>query len=310
MKKQIRLSELMGALSRNGLGHFPSYEIEELKREVKNSENSLLLEYIPVKLVASLEEGFRQQYKSIIDSPFYRKNLKDVKYLKDTKFDFEVISAFEDNEITLGDYISYLLPCNNVQNIISNLNELLGVEFINKLQEFLSLEIELTDIKDQNEMFNWLDYLFKTRHIICHEAYRPSDLTNDNAIKMIESASAFLIASERYISKKLYSPDYLSTPELQLLSSVMFEKYENELNDIIEKLSEWGKECDPPISFDYMNSWHEYREEKAICEASSFEGGTGYSYVYLNSLAETTKQKIKELKSEYRMFFYRDTNKQ
>ena len=138
MKKQIRLSELMGALSRNGLGHFPSYEIEELKREVKNSENSLLLEYIPVKLVASLEEGFRQQYKSIIDSPFYRKNLKDVKYLKDTKFDFEVISAFEDNEITLGDYISYLLPCNNVQDIISNLNELLGVEFFNKLQEFLS----------------------------------------------------------------------------------------------------------------------------------------------------------------------------
>ena len=308
MKKQLRLSELMGALSRNGLGHFPSFEIEKLKREIKDSDNIMLLEYIPVKLVASLEEGFRQQYKSIIDSPLYRNNLKDVKNLKDTKFDFEVISAFEENEITLGDYISYLLPCNNVQDIINNLNELLGIKYIDELKEALGQEIELTDIKNQDEMFKWLDYLFKTRHIICHEAYRPTDLTSDKTIKMIESASAFLLASERYIAKELYSPDYLSTPELQMLSSAMFEKNDNELNEIIEKLTEWGKEGNPPISFDYMNSWREYREEKARSEESSFEGGTGYSYVYLNSLAETTKQKIKDLKSEYRLFFYRNTN--
>ena len=308
MKKQLRLSELMTSLSRNGLGHFPSFEIEKLREEIKNSKSMLFLEYVPVKIVACLEEGFRQQYQSIIDSPFYRKNLKEVKSLKDTKFDFDVISAFEENVITLGDYISYLLPCNSIQDIINNLNELLGINYISELQEFLTQEIELINIEDENELFMWLNNLFKVRHIICHEAFKPTDLDKDKAIRMADSACAFLYASERFIAKELYSSDYLSTPELQMLASAMFEKSDYELNEIIAKLTEWGKESDPPILFDYIDSWREYREEKARSDASSFEGGTGYSYVYLNSLAETTKLKIKELKSEYRLFFYRDAN--
>ena len=148
MKKQLRLSELKASLSRNGFGHFPSFEIDRLKDEIEVSKNMLLLEYVPVKIVACLEEGFRQQYKSIIDSPFYRKNLKNIRSLKDTKFDFDIISAFEDNEVSLGDYISYLLPCNGIQDIITNLNELLGVNYIDQLQEFLNQEVEFADIED------------------------------------------------------------------------------------------------------------------------------------------------------------------
>ena len=306
MKKQLRLSELKASLSRNGFGHFPSFEIDRLKDEIEVSKNMLLLEYVPVKIVACLEEGFRQQYKSIIDSPFYRKNLKNVRSLKDTKFDFDIISAFEDNEVSLGDYISYLLPCNGIQDIITNLNELLGVNYIDQLQEFLNQEVEFADIEDQNEMFKWLDNLYSVRHIICHEAYKPTDLDKIKALKMIDSASAFLTASERYIAKELYSPDYLSTPELQMLTSALFEQYDYELNEIISELKNWGAKEDPPVSFEYIDSWRDYREEKARSDAASFEGGTGYSYVYLNSLAETTKLKIKELKSSYRLFFFQN----
>lgn len=308
MKKQLRRSELVGSLSRNGLDHYPSFEIERLRKEIKESKSMLLLEYVPVKIVACLEEGFRKQYQSIIDSPFYRKNLKEVKSLKDTRFDFDIISAFEDNEISLGDYISYLLPCNSIQDIINNLNELLGINFRDGFKEFLAQEIELTDIEDENEVFKWLDYLFNVRHIICHEAFKPTDLDNDKVLRMVDSACAFLYASERYIGKELCSPDYLSGPDSKMLVSVMFKKTDDELNEMIEKLADWGKESDTPVLFDYIDSWREYREEKARSDAFPSEGKTGYLYAYMNSLLETTKQKIKELKSEYRLFFFRNAN--
>lgn len=248
MKKQLRRSELLASLSRNGLGHFPSLEIENIRREIKESE-SILLEYVPVKIVACLEEGFRQQYQSIIDSPFYRKNLKEVKCLKDTKFDFDIISAFEENEITLGDYISYLLPCNSIQDIINNLNELLGINYKDEFKEYLEQEIELTDVENINEMYKWLEYLFKVRHIICHEAFKPTDLDKKKAMKMVDSACAFLYASERFIGKELYSPDYLSGPDSKMRAEAMFKKTDDELHEIIVNLTVWGKENDIPISF-------------------------------------------------------------
>ena len=309
MKKQLRRSDLVGSLSRNGLDHFPSFEIEKLKGEIKESKSILLLEYVPVKIVACLEEGFRKQYQSIIDSPFYRINLKEVKSLKDTKFDVDIISAFEDNEISLGDYISYLLPCNSIQDIINNLNELLGINFRDGFKEFLVEEIELTDIENENEMFKWLDYLFNVRHIICHEAFKPTDLDNYKALKMIDSACAFLYASERYIGKQLCSPDYLSGPDSKMFALAMFEKTDGELNEMIAKLIDWGKESDIPVLFDYIDSWRMYREQKARSDAFPFEGKTGYLYAYMNSLLETTKLKIKELRSEYRLFFFREANK-
>lgn len=103
-----------------------------LDRVYENIHDSELLEYVPIKIVSIMEEHFRQIYKDIIDKKEYRVNLKKVKFLRGLTFDFDVIEAFQSNEISLGEYLSYHFPCSSVNQIFEHLGQLLGVDFRHK----------------------------------------------------------------------------------------------------------------------------------------------------------------------------------
>ena len=104
MKKQLQLSELTESLERGKTNFQAQIELYDLRDLCYTMDNPQLLEYVPVKIVACFEQLFRDEYQEILVNPKVKKNLKNIDLFKDTKFNFDVIGAFEENTISLSDY--------------------------------------------------------------------------------------------------------------------------------------------------------------------------------------------------------------
>lgn len=100
MKKQLQLSELTESLERGKTNFQAQIELYDLRELCYTIDNPQLLEYFPVKIVACFEQFFRAEYQGILVNPKVKKNLKNIDLFKDTKFNFDVIGAFEENTIS------------------------------------------------------------------------------------------------------------------------------------------------------------------------------------------------------------------
>jgi hypothetical protein len=122
MRSQLQLSEVTESIARGKSYLEVEIDLYDLEELCQKTDNSKLLEYVPVKIVACFEQFFRDEYKEILYNPKTKKRLKEVDAFKNAKFDFDIIGAFEDNTISLGDYLSYLVPCSKLEDINSAFN--------------------------------------------------------------------------------------------------------------------------------------------------------------------------------------------
>ena len=178
---------------------------EELSSELEIYNPAFLegIKYIPVSLVACIESFFRLLFSRTIDSSsFYKDNATkfDIRYNLKTAIDLEA------NKLTIGEFISHLLRVNNIDDIGSNMSQILGEDFFKGFKLWrkeLDVQGELfpsSDIEKESFLFSRLTTLFELRHCICHEAYTPVD---NNDIRILVSFSRhvreFLSVTERYI---------------------------------------------------------------------------------------------------------------
>lgn len=292
MKTQLQLEQIQEALARRK--HHTDVLIDLCSYEyiIESDYDSKLFEYVPIKIVASFEEYFRGKYKEIIDNAEYRKHLKEVEVLKNLKFNFNILGAFQDNEITLGDYLSYLIPCSKFEDINGTLSKLLGFNFIEKIR---------TRINIAPKLFDSINEIFRLRHIFCHEVQQTEIIDFKKAIDLIHDASTFLSVADSIIGDALYPPPPQTTVEMLVEAERMLEESEKELESLIEIIKSKDQEGDiSNVNFDYLDVWKQYREARAKSYASMVEGGTLYPIFYTLNLETTTKAFIKELKNEYK----------
>ena len=121
MKKVLQLSELTESLERGKTNFQAQVELYDLRE-------------FPVKIVACFEQLFRDEYQKILVNQKVKKNLKNIDLFKDTKFNFDVIGAFEENTISLSDYLSLLIPCSKLADIDNAISKLIGINFLSELQ--------------------------------------------------------------------------------------------------------------------------------------------------------------------------------
>lgn len=298
MKKQLQLEQLQEALGRQKGYNNVLFDLSNYGNILKSEYDSKMLEYVPVKIVACFEEYFRKKYKEIIDNAEYRKRLNEVEALKNLNFNFNVLGAFQDNEISLGDYLSYLIPCSKLEDINGTLSKLFGFSFIEKIKRQKD-----TDSK----LFESINEIFRLRHIFCHEVQQTEKISFEKAISLIHDACAFLNVADSIIENTLYPKSPQSTVDMFEEVKQMFEEAEKELEALMKKIKamEAGKTPDQEgelmaVNFDYIDVWRQYREARAKSGASMVEGGTVYPIIYTLNLVNTTRAFIKELKNEYR----------
>ena len=304
-----KFDDIKESLKRSRGTTYELFSLTNLVNIYKNVQNSELLEYVPVKIVSLFEEHFRQLYAEIIDMPKYRCNLKKVKFLKDLRMDFDVIDAFQNNEVTLGDYLSYYFSCNSVYQVMEQFGQLLNMDVKGKLMEKI-VDIELKSSESENDAkkaaslyIESVDLIFKARHIMCHEGAFMNKLENSMVMQMIDDAILFAQFIDNIVSDILYPGFDYTQASMNNDAYGKFEKADNNLNQLIEYIKDNKKDLEP--DFSYLESWKEFRKCKAESDAKTCEGGSMYPCIYYSSLEETTKQLIAQVKSSFRLYDYK-----
>lgn len=276
----------------------------------ENIHDSELLEYVPIKIISIMEEHFRQLYKDIIDKKEYRGNLKKVKFLKGLTFDFDVIDAFQSNEVSLGEYLSYHFPCSSVNQIFEYLGQLLGVDFRHKLIDKIMQYEGKVDLPDEEArknisyFFKSIEIIFEIRHILCHEGGLTKPLDNKFIMQMISDSQLFVQFADFLIDDIMY-PDFDFTQvAMNEDASQSFDLAEKQLEDIIEHLK--SKDKNDILDFSYIGEWKKYRIAKAKSDSKICEGGSMYPSVYMTSMAGTTENMISQLKKDFRLYDWDD----
>lgn len=290
MKKQLQLSELTESLERGKTNFQSQIELYDLRELCYKMDNPQLLEYVPVKIVACFEQLFRDEYQEFLVHPKVRKNLKNIDLFKDTKYDFDVIGAFEENDISLSDYLSLLIPCSKLADIDNAISKLLGINFLSELRKKENGQAILESVSE----------IFRLRHIYCHEVPLKKNIDLDSARKLISHAIEFIDNSDDIIRNTLYS-DHVSGIEEIEIAQKDYEKADKELKELIEAIKlKQDKGRFHYNDFSYIDKWKEYREERALCD-SSIEYKESYSPLdYYRNMERTTKSLIKELKEDYK----------
>ena len=272
-------------------------ELYEIKRIYENIDNPKLLEFIPIKIVSCFEAFFKCIYKDLMDNPQNRKRFKDIKSLKNLNFDFDVLGVFQDNEISLGDYLSYLIPCSKLEDINETISTLLNVDFIE--------EIKKND--SSSNLLKSINEIFELRHALCHEIPLMDKLDVNKMNQYINDACKFLESSDNIVMEVENPNSPITTLEMIRDSEEKFKIIEKELDDLIHQIRTLDIEgYFTSNDLDFVDKWKEYRELRAKSEAKNYEGGSIYPVVYLGSLKSTTSAFIKELKNEYKYFLRRE----
>lgn len=304
-----KIDDIKESLKRSRGTTYELFSLTNLANLYKDVQNSALLEYVPIKIVSLFEEHFRQLYAEIIDVPKYRCNLKKVKFLKDLRMDFDVIDAFQSNEVTLGDYLSYYFSCNSVYQVMEQFGQLLNIDVKGKLMKKI-VDIELKSSESENDArkaaslyIESIDLIFKARHILCHEGAFMNKLENSMVMQMIDDAILFAQFMDNIVSDILYPGFDYTQASMNNDAYGKFEKAENNLNQLIGYIKDNKKDLEP--DFSYLDSWKEFRKCKAESDAKTCEGGSMYPCIYYSSLEETTKQLIAQVKSSFRLYDYK-----
>lgn len=274
--------------------------------------NKELLKYIPIATVACFEAFFRSVYKELIDfgKPF-SDNVIKFNQAQNVKFDFDIINAIQTKTVTVGEFISHILPCNNFDDINKNLSLLCGIDFADQIKKFKrdSIFEHVNDnskqfIDNGDQIISDIKRTFELRHIFCHEFATNLRIDKDEILRCFNNAKIFLNQTNDFIWDLIYPNAPETQTDMNIQASDEFEKFENHLSVLISTIKEAKNENS---DFDLnialfektIEQWKIYRKTKAELDASVVEGGSMYPTIYASSLATTTKEKIESLKNEY-----------
>lgn len=290
MVKNKRLFEIREALSHRS-SILPTRDVWSLFQDMANGEaipeDIILCEFVPVRLIAMLEDNLRGIYAAIIDNSRFRKNLPKLVDFKN--LDIEVLSSFQDDDVTIGEYFSYSVSCNKFEDIDNALSVLLNIDFKDKLSEILGEKTE--------SVIKTVQKVFAARHRLCHESMI-LDISKEDTRVYVTATIQFLDAIDEVAQTLLY-PENLDTTYDMLADAIRaFEKENSQLDALVADIKASDEEY--TTGLDFVDEWKKYRDARAKLEWQEMEGGSMHSVLYYNSMTHTTKWLIKELRSEYK----------
>lgn len=329
MKRNL-INEITAIKSRsefNSLHHYSrrlndiEYAFQE-NLDYNGDFNKELLKYIPIATVACFEAFFRSVYKELIDfgKPF-SDNVVKFNQAQNVKFNFDIVNAIQTKTVTVGEFVSHILPCNNFEDINKNLSLLCSIDFADQIKKFKreSISEHVNEnskqfIENGDRIITDIKRTFELRHIYCHEFATNLPIDKDEILRCFNSSKLFLNQVNEFVWDLIYPNAPETQTDMNIQASDEFERSENDLFALISTIKEAKKEnSDFDLNvglFDKtIEQWKKYRETKAELDASVVEGGTMYPLFYTNSLIATTKEKIESLKNEFEIDLRRYANR-
>jgi hypothetical protein len=194
---------------------------------IPNSNNELL-KYIPIATVACFESFFRSIIKDLIDyGKPYNENATQFNQSRNVKLDFDIILAIQSKNLTIGEFISHILPCNNFDDINSNLSTLIKIDFLESIKKYKRKSI-LEDVNENSKIFrdnsnqiiSDIKRTFELRHIFCHEFTANIKIDKDEIFRCFQNSRIFL----NHINDFIWNLLHPNAPETQTEMNIKSEK--------------------------------------------------------------------------------------
>lgn len=159
------------------------------------------LKYSAIGYIACLEGYFRLLIADLIN--YGEPYVTNVKNFKDIRFSIENMVAISLKKVTLGDYISHLLPINSIQDINSNLSIILNVDFVAELKDFPCHAFNDDPVfKVFPDIVFRPQKLFELRHLYCHELATKIEVNATDIEHCISTTAAFILFTEELIKER------------------------------------------------------------------------------------------------------------
>jgi uncharacterized protein YecT (DUF1311 family) len=274
--------------------------------------NMELLKYIPIATVACYEAFFRSTIKEMVDfGKPYSDRVAHYNQSKNVKLDFEVISAIQTKTLTVGDFVSHILPYNNLSDVVSNISVLIDKDFMEELKMFAPPVLFEDDQRKREEfranfgdIVQSVESTYRLRHIFCHEFATVQDVDAQTIKADYSNCRVFLEQANDCVWNILYPNAPLTQSDMNDEAHEEFEQVNKKLWKLVKLLktmSDSGEmySINPALFDKSLEKWMEYRDAYAAQQASSVKGGSMYSMIYAGSLTRCTKEKIESLKTEF-----------
>lgn len=288
--------------------------VDSIESSKSNDQNEML-KYIPIAIVACLQGYFRAVIKDLIDSgdPF-RKNASNFNKNKQIRFDFEIVNAIHSENLTMGDFISHILPFSSLSDIDSNLSTIIDGNFLKQIKDFDGSNRDfsgLTSITYKNnvdQIIPDINKIFELRNIFCHEFSSKIKVDKIGVLQCFSNFKIFIKQIDLYIGNLLYHDIPINQNELTEYALQEYEKANEKLKNLINEILVLDKEknnnqLDEKLFQEAMMAWSDYREAMTISDASVFKGGSSYNFVYNTSNRHITQEKIESLTKEYQFLY-------
>lgn len=217
----------------------------------KRKDDREFLMTIPINIVSSNENFFKETFSSLIDfDEEYLNNTKALIKRNNVRIDIEDIFHITKSTFTLGDLLAYSFKYSSIESLYKTFTDISNIEVFNNVEELTSIindGFELEDVInnerpiDRNRIFKNLVEVYEIRNIICHDflsATHKLVLAPEKLKEYLMDTFVFQELITILLSEKIFSKKFpLEYSERIELNSSLIEKMKKELNDLYNLLA-------------------------------------------------------------------------
>lgn len=163
------------------------------------------LRYIPIALVAAVQGWMRLAIRDLVDAgePF----ASNSKNLKITKFDHDIVMALASQRLTAGEIIAHFASCNRIEDLVSNLDDVIGSKVVLRAREVVfkndQLAIKIDSAYDK--LATSLQETFTLRHVFAHELDPKQEVEVSTLPVRVKFCLVLIGAYDRVVSESIKS---------------------------------------------------------------------------------------------------------
>lgn len=280
-----------------------------IKTQSKNTRTDEVYKYLPIASVACIESFSRATIKTLLDKGgIYFDNLEKLIQQNNLKLDFEVLSNLQKKQYTIGEFVSHILPCNNINDLNKNISILLGYDFLSALKKHkpkIAGEFDYDSYyhfkKNYDSIAKSIIKTFEFRHIFCHESAGKVSINKEELEIDSKNCQTFLNQASSFILSVTYEEWGLAVPEkVELLEKELIQKqiilkekfktirHERSLNS--ENKREFQKKFDKTIKL-----WEQFTDSKALLKGSYSMSYVWSEYIYLKDKLKSIEEIIDDI---------------
>ncbi len=278
--------------------------LKQIKRAYRGvtPNQTEILRYFPVALIASVESFVRMATKELIDhGEPYLGNAESL--IRNEKFDYDALKYMHGQLVTIGDLVSQQLRLSDLSKVLTTMKKLMDCDIKEKLSgviERWDVEVEgnprVPIIADIDTTFRHVSETFRLRHIFCHEIASRISVTKEEIDKCVQHTVLFLDAFNCLIQQTLYPNSPLTQADINVAAAndYLHEKaiLDNQLLEINQELSNKQRAL-----LEIANAaWETFVEVSVEIEGLQYEGGTIRPTIENSAAAQFTRERQQHLK--------------